>query len=74
MTDICDDSHCIMGNYVATLKELHSLIGKLGHGATLLIIMRPFLQPLWVALYDKSHSTAPPNTIWTRQIITPQMV
>ena len=31
--------------------------------------MRPFLDPLWGALYDIRPSTAPTNTLWTKQII-----
>ena len=49
---------------ITTLNELHSLIGKLGHCASLLIVMRPFLEPLWAALYDYKPSSAPMNTIW----------
>ena len=60
VSDICDDLHRIMGNNVTTKKELRSLIGKLGHADSLLMIMRPFLEPLSAALYDKSHSTPPP--------------
>ena len=67
--DICDDLRRITSNNVATLKELHFPIRKLGHAASLLIIMRPFMEPLWAALYDTSHSTAPVNTVWTRQIV-----
>ena len=52
VSDICDDLHRIMGSNVTSKKELHSLIGKLGHAASLLIIMRPFFEPIWAALYD----------------------
>ena len=34
---------------LVTKKELHSLLGKLNHAAGLLIVMRPFLDPLWAA-------------------------
>jgi len=43
VSEICDDLRRIMSGNVTTLKELHSLIGKLGHAASLLIIMRPFM-------------------------------
>ena len=45
VSDICDDLRRITSNNVATLKELRSLIGKFGHTASLLIIMRPFMEP-----------------------------
>ena len=47
--DICGDLKRIAVQNVVSKKELHSLIGKLGHCASLLIIMRPFLEPLWAA-------------------------
>ena len=53
---------------VISKKELHSLIGKLGHAAGLLIIMRPFLEPLRAALYATDNGDAPLNAIWTKQI------
>ena len=41
--DICGDLERILSQNVVSKKELHSLIGKLGHCASLLIIMSPFL-------------------------------
>jgi hypothetical protein len=55
---------------VISRKELHSLVGKLAHCAGLLIIMRPFLQPLWAALYAECPTGAPLNIIWIKQIST----
>ena len=48
-------------------KELHSLIGKLNHAAGLLIVMRPFLDPLWAAWSAKS-SEGHPGHVWVKQI------
>lgn len=50
-------------------KEIHSLIGKLGHAAGLLIVMRPLLDPLlaaWAALGPAGH----PACGWTRHVTT----
>ena len=55
---------------VFSKKELHSLIGKLGHCASLLIIMRPFLEPLWAAIFSTGSTKAPINTVWTKQMST----
>ena len=68
--DICGDLERMIAQNVVSKKELHSLIGKLGHCASLLIIMRPFLEPLWVALYYIGSTNAPWNTLWTKQIST----
>jgi len=55
---------------VISVKELQSILGKLNHAAGLLILMRPFMEPLYAALRDHlsgKQSNAPPNTVWTRQ-------
>ena len=44
--------------------DLESFIGKANHAAGLLVILRPFLQSLWAALYSASSD----NCIWVRQI------
>ena len=67
-SDICGHLERLLKQNIITLKELHSLIGKLGHCASLLIVMRPFLEPLWAALYDYKPSSAPRHTIWAKQI------
>lgn len=46
VSDIYDDLRHITSSNVTTLKELHSLVGELGHAAILLIIRRPFMEPL----------------------------
>ena len=53
---------------VIPLKELHSLVGRINHAAGLLIIIRPFMEPLWAALHQGSGSSGPHNCVWTRQI------
>ena len=52
---------------LVTKKELHSLIGKLNHAAGLLIVMRPFLDPLWAAWSAKSPDRHPGH-VWVKQI------
>ena len=44
--DIMIDRVLFISLNLSSKKGLHSLIGKLGHAAGLLIIMRPFLDPL----------------------------
>ena len=65
-----DDLAKLIKKNITTLVELHSLVGKLNHAAGLLIIIRPFLEPLWAALYSDVLSGAPRNTVWTKQIIS----
>jgi hypothetical protein len=70
ISDICDDLKRFKGLNLIPKKELHSLVGKLSHAAGLLIIMRPFLEPLWAALSSNEKATgAPANTIWRKQIL-----
>ena len=70
INDICDDLKRFRGLNLIPKKELHSLVGKLSHAAGLLIIMRPFMEPLWAALSCNEKATgAPANTIWGKQII-----
>lgn len=66
--DIREDLQRILQQNITSVNELHSLIGKLGHAAGLLIIMRPFLGPLWAALYATDHTRAPRNKVWTKHI------
>ena len=68
--DITTDLELFISRNVISIKDLHSLVGKLGHAAGLLVIMRPFLEPLWAALYATNNGGAPPNTLWTKQIIS----
>ena len=65
VSDIKADLEQLMSGNVISHKDLHSLVGKLGHAAGLLIIMRLFLDPLWAALYAANNDGAPPNTLWT---------
>ncbi len=66
--DIKDDLRKFIKSNVISHKDLHSLVGKPGHCAGLLITMRPFLQPLWAALYSDAPTASPHNTVWTKQI------
>jgi len=45
VSDIKIDLARLMTSNVILHKDLHSLVGKLGHASGLLIIMRPFLDP-----------------------------
>ena len=53
---------------VISHRDLSSLIGKLGHIANLVVVWRPFLAPLYAALYSIDRTRAPLNNCWTRQI------
>ena len=46
VSDIMADLEAMLAVNIVTKKALHSFIGKLSHAAGLLIIMRPFLDPL----------------------------
>jgi hypothetical protein len=65
ISDICDDLLKITRSNLVSRKTLHSLVGKLNHAAGLLVVMRPFLEPLWAALYKGGRTR---NQIWTKQI------
>ena len=52
---------------LVTKKDLHSLLGKLNHAAGLLIVMRPFLDPLWAA-WSGTSPAKHPGSVWTKQI------
>ena len=50
---------------------MQSLLGKLNHAAGLLIIMRPFMEPMWAAIKEHlsgKKTGAPHNTVWTKQM------
>ena len=49
VADIVADLIAFLLLNIVTKKALHSLIGKLSHAAGLLIVLRPFLDPLWAA-------------------------
>ena len=71
VSDIVGDLNKFLATNVIAIKELQSLAGKLNHAAGLLIILRPFMEPLWAAIKEglagkKTH--APTNTVWTKQI------
>jgi len=59
------------GLNVIPLKALRSGIGKLSHIANLLTTWRPFLPPLYGALYGDHPAGAPLNCIWAKQIAVP---
>ena len=44
-------------------KDIRSLIGKLNHVAGLLIVMRPFMDPLWAAWAAESPNRHP-GCVW----------
>ena len=48
--DILDDLHRFSSLNVISIKELQSLLGKINHAAGLLIVLRPFMEPMWVAI------------------------
>lgn len=68
MADIVVDLARFGKSNVVSLKDLHSFCGKPNHAAGLLVVLRPFLHPLWAALYAPPCSTAPAGTVWTKQV------
>ena len=66
ISDICDDLQKILRSNLVARKVLHSLVGKLNHAAGLLVVMRPYLEPLWAALYKGIRTK---TQIWTKQIL-----
>ena len=65
ISDICDDLDKVLRSNLIQRKVLHSLVGKLNHVAGLLVVVRPYLEPLWAALYQGARNKA---TIWTKQV------
>jgi hypothetical protein len=67
ISDILSDLEWMLTVNIISKKNLHSLLGKLGHAAGLLIVIRPYLEPLWGALAapdSKKH----PHCIYTKQV------
>jgi len=61
----------MLSKNVIPMKMLRSGIGKLSHISNLLVIWRPFMRPLYAALYSPTPSGCPPNCCWTRQVAQP---
>ena len=53
--------------HLISLKKLHTFVGKVNNVASLLAVLRPFLHPLWAALYSP-EAGSPKGTIWTKQV------
>ena len=70
--DIVTDLDTFSGLNVISKKDLHSLLGKLGHVSGLLFVMRPFMQPMWAA-HGSPSPEGRPGCIWARQIETETM-
>ena len=67
--DVMADLEKFMTQNIITKKDLHSFLGKLSHISGLLIVMRPFLIPIWAAWGGPSPQDRP-GCIWSSQIIT----
>lgn len=67
--DINADLAKFLAANVISSTDLRSSVGRLNHAVGLLIILRPFMEPQWAALYANDNSGAPFNCIRTRQII-----
>lgn len=67
--DIKADLTKFLAANVIPNTDLRSAVGRLNHAAGLLIIMRPFMEPLWAASCSTKNGGAPFNYSWTRQII-----
>ena len=69
VADIVVDLDAFLRLNIITKKAIHSLIGKLSHAAGLLILLRPFLDPLWTA-WAADDLPGMRGRIWKRQIQT----
>ena len=58
----------MLGRNVVSIEELRTFTGTCQSFASLLVTWRLFISTLWVALYSKEPSSAPPNCIWTKRI------
>ena len=67
VADIVSDLTEFLQLNIVTKKALHSLIGKLSHAAGLLIVLRPFLDPLGAA-WAADDLPSMRGRIWIRQI------
>eukprot|EP00971_Amphidinium_carterae_P329665 6462260-Amphidinium_carterae.1 len=68
LDDICALLSKISSQNLVSQRSLRKLVGKLSHVGTLVPSIRPFVQPLWAALFAKGCSNAPPGFLWVRQI------
>jgi hypothetical protein len=53
---------------VYAIKSLQSYVGKLMHIASLIYMLRPFLNDMYAAIHSTQPSNAPRGCIWTDQI------
>jgi len=71
--EIIEDILCDLVRFstenVITKKCLHSMLGKLSHVSGLLVVMRPFMEPMWKAWGSPSPADKP-GCIWRAQIQT----
>jgi hypothetical protein len=71
--EIIEDILCDLERFskenVIPKKCLHSLLGKLSHVSGLLVVMRPFMEPVWKAWGSPSPEEKP-GCIWRAQIQT----
>ena len=67
--DILIDLEIFRSQNVISKKDLHSLLGKLSHVSGPLLVMRPFMQPMWKAWGSPSPEDKP-GCVWNRQIET----
>ena len=67
--DIITDLRQIRSQNVTSKKDLRSVLGKLVYAAGLLIVMRPFMEPVWAA-WDEDSPERHPNCVWSLQIGT----
>eukprot|EP00972_Heterocapsa_arctica_P105299 15516828-Heterocapsa_arctica.AAC.1 len=72
ITDVAGLFSGLLRSNVVSRKVLRALVGKLGHMASLVFMLRPFTCELWGALSEHGTSAetsaAPLNCIWRRQI------
>ena len=67
--DIMSDLAAFGKTNIISKKDLHSFLGKLSHVSGLLLVMRPFMIPIWAAWGGPSPADRP-GCIWASQIET----
>jgi len=69
--DAKDSVDKMLASNVVSVKDLRSGIGKLSNISNLLTVWRPFMTPMYGALYHNEPTGAPQNCVWAKQIAVP---
>ena len=72
LADLATDTGKVLKRNTITYKGLKSYTGRVGHVANLMWVWRPFVDPLWAAIYTEGKpnngSRAPKGQIWVAQV------